>query len=82
MNFKPPPNHGTDAQDEDFELVDSYLLRVRPRGILPRFGSCISPEKNRSPKKERPICWVVYLMSKKYSIKRRSAMGIFTIANQ
>jgi hypothetical protein len=46
---EPPPNHGTDAQDEDFELVDGYLLRVRHRAILAHFGSFISPEKNRSP---------------------------------
>ena len=45
MNFEPPPNHGTDAQDEDFELVDGYLLRVRHRAILSHFGSFISPEK-------------------------------------
>jgi hypothetical protein len=48
MNFKPPPNHGTDAQNENLELVDDYLLRVRHRAILPHFGSFISPEKNRS----------------------------------
>ena len=48
MNFEPPPNHRTDAQDEDFELVDGYLLRVRHRATLPHFVSFISPEKNRS----------------------------------
>jgi hypothetical protein len=49
MNFEPPPNHGTDAQDENLELVDDYLLRARHRAILPHFGSFPSPEKNRSP---------------------------------
>jgi hypothetical protein len=37
------------SQDEDFELVDGYLLRFRHRAILTYFGSFISPEKNRSP---------------------------------
>lgn len=49
MNFEPSPNHGTDAQEKDLELVDGYLLRFRHRAILPHFGSFISPEKNRSP---------------------------------
>ena len=53
MNFEPPPNHGTDAQDEDLELVDVYLLRVRHRAILPHFVSFISPEKNRSRGSDR-----------------------------
>jgi hypothetical protein len=47
-NFDASPNHGTDAQDKNFELVDDYLLRVRHRGILSHFESFISPEKNRS----------------------------------
>ena len=47
-NFNASPNHGTNAQDENFELVDGYLLRVRHRAILPHFGSFISPKNNRS----------------------------------
>jgi hypothetical protein len=47
-NFNTSPNHGADAQDENLELVDSYLLRVRHRAVLPHFGSFISPKNNRS----------------------------------
>jgi hypothetical protein len=47
-NFNALPDRGTDAQDENLELVDDYSLRVRHRANLPHFGSFIFPETNRS----------------------------------